>query len=79
MNVTKLYMVQIRYTKAAGGGVSYYKVSADELALFKEAYAGTHPCLKLHASNGTVHNFMREHIREFSERPFDPNYQRRSK
>ena len=72
-----LFMLQIRFTKAAGGGASYYRVTAEGLDNFRQAYADPHTCIQLHASNGTIHNFMKANIREFSDRPFDPNYRSR--
>lgn len=70
-------MVRIRFTQLGGGGDSCYKVHADDLKAFKESALDPTTTTSLKTWNGTIHNFPPGTIREFSERPYDPNHHTR--
>ena len=73
-----LHMIQIKFTKQFGGGISYYKMNTEQLEAFKKAFAGSDASIQLCAYNGTNHSFLHEAILEISDRPFDPNFRRRA-
>ena len=71
-------MVQIRFTPQSGGGMRYYKVTPASLVSFAQDLArGTNDTITLQAVDGTIHHFPRGSIREYSERPYDPNHAKR--
>ncbi len=70
--MSKLVMVQITFTKKAGGKPIYVKAAADEAEAFRK-----NP-LALCSAEGHLHTFTPGVIRDISIRPYDPTHSHRS-